>query len=182
MGFSESLRRMRVGNTPWFRRVRWALELCCFALPPGEEASGSGEQLQCFLLHACAGQSHRLAFRKKPINTQTITKPRSSLEIGLSFRSASLRFTTTTATHGSRVPTELCPTGPVVFCGSASHSVTLRVQYDQRSGLWFLKLLTRRRWCSASSCLLKTKTHHRQTLALPHEPSIVCCVAHMRVM
>ena len=32
-----------------------------------------------------AGQSHRLAFRKKPRNTQTITKPQSSLKIGLSF-------------------------------------------------------------------------------------------------
>jgi len=32
-----------------------------------------------------AGQIHRLAVRKKPRNTQTITKPRASLEIGLSF-------------------------------------------------------------------------------------------------
>ena len=33
---------MRVGNTPWFRRVRWALWFCCFTPAPGEEASGSG--------------------------------------------------------------------------------------------------------------------------------------------
>ena len=34
--------RLRVGNTPWFRRVRWALCCCCFTPPHGEEASGSG--------------------------------------------------------------------------------------------------------------------------------------------
>jgi len=38
-----------------------------------------------------------------------------------------LRFTTTTTTHGHRVPTEPCPTGPVVFCGNETHSLPLAV-------------------------------------------------------
>ena len=66
-----------------------------------------------------------------------------------SFRSASLRFTTTTTPYGHLVPTELCPTGPVVFCGSASHSLPLFV----------CNTITHRRWCFASC--LTTKTHHR---------------------
>ena len=89
------------------------------------------------------------------------------------FCSASLRFTTTTTTtttYGHRVPTELFPTGPVVFCGSASHSLPLFV----------CNMITHRHWCFAS--WLTTKIHHRQTLAPPHEPSILCCLAHMRVM
>ena len=59
------------------------------------------------------------------------------------FRSASLRFTTTTTTttYGHRVPTELCPTGPVVFCGGASHSLPL----------FMCNMITHRRWCSVSS-------------------------------
>ena len=63
--------------------------------------------------------------------------------------SSSLRFPTTTATYGHRVPTELCPAGPVVFFGSASHSFPLFV----------CNMITHRRWCSASC--LTTKTHHR---------------------
>ena len=43
---------VRVGNTPWFWRVRWALCLCCFTPAPGEEASGSGQKCRCCLLHA----------------------------------------------------------------------------------------------------------------------------------
>ena len=64
-------------------------------------------------------------------------------------RSASLRFTPTTTTYGHRVPTELCPTGPVVFCGGASHSLPLFV----------CNMITHRRGCFASC--LTTKTHHR---------------------
>ena len=64
-------------------------------------------------------------------------------------RSASLRFTPTTTTYGHRVPTGLSPTGPVVFCGGASHSLPLFV----------CNMITHRRGCFASC--LTTKTHHR---------------------
>ena len=45
-------RVVRVGNTPWFRRVRWALCCCCLTPAPGEEAGGSGLNVGAVLLHA----------------------------------------------------------------------------------------------------------------------------------
>ena len=98
-------------------------------------------------------QSQWLAFRKnqethKPEQNPGYL-PRSA------FRSASLRFitttttTTTTTTYGHRVRTELCPTGLVVFCSSASHSDL---------PLFVCNMITHRRWCFASC--LATKTHH----------------------
>ena len=77
---------LRVGNTPWFRRVRWALCSCCLTPAPGEEAGGSGQNVDAVLLHAWrwAEPPARLP-PKKTSNTQTRTKPRSSFDIGLSF-------------------------------------------------------------------------------------------------
>ena len=47
---------------------------------------------------------------------------------------------TTTTTHGHRVPTELCPTGPVVFCSSAPHSLPLEeIQRKSRVREWIPK-------------------------------------------
>ena len=83
-----------------------------------------------------AGQSHRLAFRRKPRNTQTRTKPRSSLDTGLSFCFA--------AFHANN--SNLRPPGAY---GAMSHgaccllwrciafSSTLRVQYDHSSAVVF---------------------------------------------
>ena len=135
--------------------------LCCFTLAPGEEASGSGQKCWCCLLlawrwaepPACLSQETKRHTNQN--KTPVISRDRPFV---LSF-SASLRFTTTTATYGHRVPTELCPTWPVVFCGSASHSLPPFV----------CSMVTHRRWCSASC--LTTKTHHRQTLAAPLQVS-----------
>ena len=136
-------------NTPWFRRVRWALCLCCFTPAPGEEASGSGQKCRCCLLHAWrwAEPGARL-----PQETQETNKPEQNPgHLSMSaFRSASLRFTTTTTIYGHRVRKELCPTGPVVFCSNASHSLPLFV----------CNMITHQRWCFAS-CLTATRTHHR---------------------
>ena len=76
---------MRVGNTPWFRRVRWALCSCCLTPAPGEEAGGSGQNADNVLLQAWrwAEPPARLPQETKKNTNQN--KPRSSLEIGLSF-------------------------------------------------------------------------------------------------
>ena len=113
-----------------------------------EEASGSGQKFRCCLLRAWRWAE---PVARLPQENQETHKPEQNPgHLSRSaFRSASLRFTTTTTTYGHRVPTELCPTGPVVFCGSASHSLPLFV----------CNMITHRRWCSASC--LATKTHHR---------------------
>ena len=48
----KTVRRVRVGNTPWFRRVRWALCSFCLTPVPGEEAGESGLKADAALLHA----------------------------------------------------------------------------------------------------------------------------------
>ena len=97
-----------------------------FYTAPGEEASGSGQKCRCFLLHAWrwAEPPARLSQKTKKHTNQNKTPGHLSIS---AFRSASLRFTPTTTTYGHRVPSELRPTGPVVFCGSASHSLPLFV-------------------------------------------------------
>ena len=82
----DGLGFVRVGNTPWFRRVRWTLELCCFTPAPGEEASGSGQKFRCFLFRAWrwAEPVARLPQENQETHKPERT-PRSSLEIGLSF-------------------------------------------------------------------------------------------------
>ena len=61
---------VRVGNTPWFRRVRWALCCCCLAPAPGPWRGSWWKRTKsrcCFYFMLGAGQSHRrLAFRRKP--------------------------------------------------------------------------------------------------------------------
>ena len=139
---------LRVGNTPWFRRVRWALCSCCLTPAPGEEAGGSGLKVDAVLLHAWRWAEPPACPSQKTKKTHKPEQNPCHLSIS-AFRSASLRFTPTTATYGHRVPTELCPTGPVVFCGVASHSLPLFV----------CNMITHRRGCFASC--LTTKTHHR---------------------
>ena len=106
--------------------MRWALCSCCLTPAPGEEAGGSGLKVDAALLQCVAlGRATGSPFAEN----QETRKPEQNpghLSIA-AFRSASLRFTPTTATYGHRVPTELCPTGPVVFCGGASHSLPLFV-------------------------------------------------------
>ena len=139
---------LRVGNTPWFRRVRWALCCCCLTPAPGEEAGGSGLKVDAVLLHAWRWAEPPA--RPSAENKETHKPERKPCHLPISaFRSASLRFTPTTTTCGHRVPTELCPTGPVVFCGGASPSLPL-----------FVYNMITHRWGCFASCLT-TKTHHR---------------------
>ena len=126
--------------------------LLLFTPVPGEEASVSGQKCRCCFTSCLAlGRATGSPFAR---NTETHKPEQNPGHLPRSaFRSASLRFPTTTTTSGGHrvVPTELCPTGPDVFCGSASHSLPLFV----------CNMTTHRRWCSASCLATKTKTHHR---------------------
>ena len=98
-------RAFRVGNTPWFRRVRWALCGCCLHRPLARKLVVAGTNAGAVLLRAWrwAEPPARL-----PQESQETHKPEQNpghLSIS-AFCSASLRFSTTTASYGHRVPTE----------------------------------------------------------------------------
>ena len=96
-GWLNARAKLRVGNTPWFRRVRWALCSCCLHRPLARKLVVADTNADAALLHAWrwAEPPARL-----PQENQETHKPEQNpghLSIS-AFRSASLRFTTTTTT------------------------------------------------------------------------------------